>query len=84
MQNNANFWLGVHNPLRGTNWFFVFVFVVVVYFFVLFCFCFLFYFVCLFVFVFVCFSKATVYCYLEFKLHYFTNPKIEFKNNSSL
>ena len=74
MQNNANFWLGVHNPLRGTNWFFVFVFVVVVYFFVLFCFCFLF----------VCFSKATVYCYLEFKLHYFTNPKIEFKNNSSL
>ena len=77
MQNNANFWLGVHNPLRGTNWCFVFV---VVYF----LFCFLFYFVCLFVFLFVCFSKVIVYCYLEFKLLYFTNPKIEFKNNSSL
>ena len=53
MQNNANFWLGVHNPLRGTNWFFVFVFIVVVYFFcfVLFLFFVLF---CLFVCVCVC------------------------------
>ena len=83
MQNNANFWLGVHNPLRGTNWFFVlFLLLLFIFCFVLF----LFYFVYLFVFVFlfVCFSKVIVYCYLEFKLHYFTNPKIEFKNNSSL
>ena len=48
MQNNANFWLGVHNPLRGTNWFFV-LFLLLLFIFVLFCFCFLFYFVGLFV-----------------------------------
>ena len=81
MQNNANFWLGVQYPLMESQlglfvclfvclfWFCLFVFEV-------------FFFVCLFVCLF--FSKAIVYCYLEFKLHYFTNPKIELKNNSSL
>ena len=31
-----------------------------------------------------CFSKAIVYCYLEFKLRYFTHPKWSFKNHLSL